>query len=81
MHKNNFPIYFSLAIVIGILIGIFFFGDTSRVFSLSNHTSQEQKIKRLINFIEKDYVDKVDTDELLDEAITKMLDKLCLHSI
>ncbi len=81
MNNNNFPIYFSLAVVIGILIGVFFFGDTSRVFSLSNHTSQEQKIKRLINFIEKDYVDKVDTDELLDEAITKMLDKLDPHSI
>ena len=81
MHKNNFPIYFSLATVIGILIGVFFFGDTSKSFSLSNNASHEQKIKRLINFIEKDYVDKVDTDELLDEAITKMLDKLDPHSI
>lgn len=81
MNKNNFPIYFSLAIVIGILIGVFFFGNTSKSFSLSNNSSQEKKIKRLINFIEKDYVDKVDTDELLDEAITKMLDKLDPHSV
>ena len=81
MNKNNFPIYFSLAIVIGIAIGILFFGDTSKSFSLAGKSSHEMKIKRLINFIEDDYVDKVDTENLLDEAITQMLGKLDPHSV
>jgi carboxyl-terminal processing protease len=81
MNKNNFPIYFSLAVIIGIAIGIFFFGDPSKSFSLSKGSSQEMKIKRLINFIEDDYVDNVDTENLLDEAITQMLGKLDPHSV
>jgi carboxyl-terminal processing protease len=81
MNKNNFPIFFSLAIVIGIAIGIIFFGDTSKAFSLSDKSSHEMKIKRLINFIEDDYVDEVDTENLLDEAITQMLGKLDPHSV
>ncbi|MDB2385337.1 S41 family peptidase [Polaribacter sp.] len=81
MNKNNFPIYFSIAVVIGIAIGIFFFGNSTKSFSLSKNSSQEMKIKRLINFIEDDYVDTVDTDSLLDEAITQMLGKLDPHSV
>lgn len=81
MNKNNFPLYFSIAIIIGIVVGIVFFGNTSKLFSLHSNSLKEKKLKRLINFIEKDYVDKVDTDELLDEAIKKMLDKLDPHSV
>ncbi|MFK8060535.1 MAG: S41 family peptidase [Polaribacter sp.] len=80
-NKNNLPIYFSLAVVFGILIGISFNGTSSSVLSLSKNASQEVKIKRLINFIERDYVDKVNTDSLLDGAISEMLGKLDPHSV
>jgi carboxyl-terminal processing protease len=80
-NKNNLPIYFSLAIVFGIVIGVSINGNSSNILSLSKNSSQEQKIKRLINFIKKDYVDKVDTEDLLDGAITQMLGKLDPHSV
>jgi carboxyl-terminal processing protease len=48
---------------------------------LSKNSLQELKIKRLINFIEKDYVDTINTDNLLDGAITQMLSKLDPHSV
>ena len=80
-NKNNFPIYFSLAVVLGIVIGVSLNGNSSDVLSFSNNTSQEKKIKRLINFIEKDYVDKVNTEDLLDGAITQMLGELDPHSV
>jgi len=80
-QKNNFPIYFSLAVVLGIIIGISLRGSATDVLSLSKNTSQEKKIKRLINFIEKDYVDEVDTENLLDGAIKQMLGKLDPHSV
>ena len=80
-NKNNFPIYLSIAVVFGIVIGISLNGGSSDVLSLSKNSSQEKKIKRLINFIERDYVDKVDTDNLLDGAITQMLGKLDPHSV
>ena len=80
MNKNNLPIYFSLAVILGIIIGIFFSGNSSSaVFSKNN--LQEQKIKKLIYFIEQDYVDHVNTGELLDGAIAEMLEKLDPHSV
>ena len=81
MNKNNLPIYFAIAVVLGILIGVFFGGNTNNLLSFSKNQSQEQKIKRLINFIEQDYVDDVNTDDLLDGAITQMLGKLDPHSV
>jgi len=79
MNKNNTPVYLALATVFGILIGTFFSGNTNPVFTSSS--KKEAKLKRLLNFIEKDYVDEVDTDYLLDGAITQMLGKLDPHSV
>ena len=81
MNKNNLPIYFSLAVVFGILIGTFFSGASGNIISFSKGSSQEQKIKKLINFIERDYVDNVDTERLLDGAIKEMLGELDPHSV
>jgi len=78
-NNNNLPIYFAIAIVLGIFIGTFFSGGKS--LAVSGNTANEQKIKRLINFIQRDYVDDVDTDDLLDGAIAQMLDKLDPHSV
>jgi carboxyl-terminal processing protease len=80
MNKKNLPIYFSLALVLGILIGVLFGGNSDNLLSFSNPQAKEQKIKKLINFIEQDYVDKVDTENLLDGAITQILTKLDPHS-
>lgn len=81
MNKNNLPIYFSIAVVLGILIGVFFGGNSTNLLSFTKNQKQEQKIKKLINFIEQDYVDDVNTEELLDGAITQMLGKLDPHSV
>jgi carboxyl-terminal processing protease len=80
-NSNNLPIYFSLAVVFGVIIGISLNGSPSDMLSFSKGSSQEIKLKKLINFIEKDYVDSVDTEHLLDGAITQMLGKLDPHSV
>ncbi len=73
------PIYLAIAAVFGIFIGTFFNGPSSP--ELATASAKERKIKRLINFIQRDYVDNVDTDDLLDDAITEMLGKLDPHSV
>ncbi|CAM1345324.1 S41 family peptidase [Tenacibaculum amylolyticum] len=78
MNKNNLPIFFAIAVAFGVLIGVFFNGRSN---VLSKGSANEQKIKRLINFIQQDYVDDVNTDELLDGAIAEMLTKLDPHSV
>ncbi|WP_064966450.1 S41 family peptidase [Tenacibaculum ovolyticum] len=80
MNKNNLPIYLSIAVVFGILIGTFFSNGNSTNF-IGKNSSNEKKIKRLIDYIQSDYVDNVNTDELLDGAITEMLGKLDPHSV
>lgn len=79
MNKNNLPIYFSIAVVFGMLIGSFFGSGNKPI--VGNSSANEQKIKRLINYIQRDYVDEVNTDELLDGAIAQMLEKLDPHSV
>ena len=80
-NKKNLPIFFSIAVVFGVVIGVSLNENSSNMLSLSKNSSQEMKIKRLINFIEKDYVDTINTDDLLDGAITQMLGKLDPHSV
>jgi carboxyl-terminal processing protease len=77
--KSFLPLTIGIAIAIGILIGSFFNFENKSVLFTSN--KNEAKIKRLINYIQYDYVDEVDTDSLLDNAITNMLVKLDPHSV
>lgn len=78
-RKTNLPLIIGIAIAIGIFIGSTFNYKNKSVLFSSN--SSEAKIKRLINYIQYDYVDKVDTDSLLDDAISNMLIKLDPHSV
>ena len=80
MNKNNLPIYFAIAIIFGIFIGSFFNNSDKSKTLFAKKSINEQKIKRLIDYIEKDYVDSVNTDNLLDGAITQILGKLDPHS-
>ena len=54
-NNNNLPIYFSLAVVFGVIVGVSLNGNLSDIFSLNKNSSQEIKLKRLINFIEKEW--------------------------
>ena len=78
-RKENIPLFIGLAVAVGILIGSTFNFKNKAILFRSN--SNEAKIKRLINYIQYDYVDKVNTDSLLDDAISNMLIKLDPHSV
>jgi len=79
MNKNNIPVYLSLATVFGILIGVFINGNNSS-FTLNANTKNEAKIRRLMDYIDQNYVDTINTSSLLDAAISNMLGKLDPHS-
>lgn len=79
LKKTYLPLVVGIAVAIGVAIGATLnFNNRSALFS-SN--SNEAKIKKLINYIQYDYVDKVNTDSLLDNAISNMLLKLDPHSV
>ena len=80
-NKTYFPLYLSLAVVFGILIGSMLNYPKRNSISFFKGNSQEVKIKKLMDFIQYDYVDKVDTDSLLDGTIRQILSKLDPHSV
>ncbi len=82
MNKNNSNtvLFIGIAVAIGIAIGSFL-NFEKKPPAFYSERSSENKIKKLINYIEYDYVDKVDTDSLLDGAIDEILKKLDPHSV
>jgi carboxyl-terminal processing protease len=80
-NKIYIPLLFAIAIVLGILIGTFLNYPKRNTVMLFSKSSSEAKIKRLIDYIQYDYVDKVDTDSLLDGTIRNILRKLDPHSV
>jgi carboxyl-terminal processing protease len=79
MTKNelSFPIFFGIAVAIGILIGSYF--DFENKLALFKN-SKEEKIKKLIGYIQYNYIEEVATDSLLDDAIKNIVSKLDPHS-
>lgn len=83
MNKKN-KIYLPLIIAIAIAFGVFLGSSLNyqkKTMTFFGGTPQEKKIKRLINYIQYEYVDEVDTDSLLDGTIKNMLSKLDPHSV
>ncbi len=78
--KIYFPLIIGLALAIGVFIGSSLNFKKKPIQFFSNN-SQENKIKKLINYIEYDYVDEVDTDSLLEVTIGDMLGRLDPHSV
>nr|WP_155210913.1 S41 family peptidase [Fulvivirga aurantia] len=66
-----------MGLAAGILIG-FTFADTSPV--QGDLSGNVQKLKEVLTLIDRNYVDEVNTDELVDNAIDHMLKELDPHS-
>ncbi len=78
--KYIFPLLFSLALAVGIFIGgkLHFNDSPERLFS-SN--SNKDKINRLIDYIDYEYVDDVNTDSIVDVTVNSILEQLDPHSV
>ncbi|TAH25401.1 MAG: S41 family peptidase [Cytophagales bacterium] len=70
------PLLLSVFLIIGILIGIYF----SNYFNKTNYSPNARKFGEVLNFIETDYVDTVNSKTLIEHAIAKMLEKLDPHT-
>jgi len=76
-HKKYLPLIIGSSIAIGLFVNVFLNGNPPR-FS-SNNTNQI-KINQLLNYIENDYVDKVDTDSIVSTLVNQMMQNLDPHS-
>lgn len=81
--KSN-QVYAPMAIAVAIVLGMFIgsrFDYPARPVRLLNEEQKEQKIRQIINYIDYEYVDDVNTDSLLDLTIRDMLHRLDPHSV
>lgn len=73
------PLFIAAAIALGIFIGANMAGGSN---SGSDNLYQSIfKFRQVMSYIQNDYVDGVDTDELVEFAIEEMLTKLDPHSV
>ena len=74
------PTLLALAIAIGIFIGgKLHFNDTPE--KLFSTNSKKDKLNRLIDYIDYEYVDEIDTDSIVDVTVNNILGKLDPHSV
>ncbi len=74
------PTVLALALAMGIFIGgKLHFNDTPE--KLFSTNSKKDKLNRLIDYIDYEYVDDIDTDSIVDITVNNILDKLDPHSV
>jgi len=79
IQKKYLPLIVGVAIAAGIFIGgkLSFADKSDRLFS-SN--SKKDKLNRLIDYIDHEYVDDINTDSIVDVTVNSILDNLDPHS-
>ncbi len=79
IKKKYVPLLLGIAVSAGILIGgkLSFADKSDRLFT-SN--SKKDKLNRLIDYIDHEYVDDINTDSIVDVTVNSILDNLDPHS-
>ena len=82
MRKRNkiyTPLLLSIACAIGLILGARLNFDTSD--ELFSANPKKQKLNRLIDYIDYEYVDDVNTDSIVDITVNRILENLDPHSV
>lgn len=79
MKKILIPIYLGMALAAGVVIGTLL-NFPPRQLAFNSEEQREQKIRQIIDYIDYEYVDQVNTDSLLDITISNLLRRLDPHS-
>ena len=80
IDKIYFPLIISAAVAIGFLLGGVFIKMPGSD-KLKAETETKRKLNKLIDFIDQDYVDDINTDSIVDQTVTGILEKLDPHSV
>lgn len=78
-NKAYLPLIISVAIAIGILVGFYMPHPQNGLYT--NFPPSGDKLNRILDIIESDYVDTVNRNSLIEEAIPVMLRRLDPHSV
>ena len=76
-RKIFFPLALSIAVAFGLLLG----NKLSQNNNVASTVSGKNKLNRLLDFIDREYVDDVNTDSIVDITVDKILENLDPHSV
>jgi carboxyl-terminal processing protease len=76
--QQYFPIYLFATLAIGVVLGTILNFPVANFSSARNPTN---KLNQLINLIDTEYVDSVNTDSIVDLAVNDILEQLDPHSV
>ncbi len=79
LDKKYIPLITGVAIAMGVLIGSKLNFSTNEVIFAKN--SKKEKLNRLIDYIDYEYVDDVNTDSIVDVTVNGILENLDPHSV
>ena len=79
-QKKYLPLFLGAAIAVGIFIGskLNFHDGNEKIFATN---SKKDKLNRLIDYIDYEYVDDVNTDSIVDITVNGILENLDPHSV
>lgn len=79
-RKKYLPLWVGLALALGVFIGskLNFNDSTEKIFATN---SKKDKLNRLIDYIDYEYVDDVNTDSIVDVTVNAILENLDPHSV
>ena len=78
--KKYLPLIVGAAIALGVFVGSKLnFQDTNKKIFATN--SKKDKLNRLIDYIDYEYVDEVNTDSIVDVTVNGILENLDPHSV
>jgi len=79
-QKKYLPLFLGIAVATGVYIGskLNFNDTTDKIFAKN---SKKDKLNRLIDYIDYEYVDEVNTDSIVDITVNRILENLDPHSV
>lgn len=77
--KKYFPIIIFTTLAVGVVLGTMLNFPAPGSFSSANN--HKNKLNKLIDFIDTEYVDSVNTDSIVDLTVNNILEKLDPHSV
>ncbi|EAR02626.1 S41 family peptidase [Maribacter sp. HTCC2170] len=79
-HNYILPTIIAAALALGVFVGgKLHFNDSPEKLFTTN--SKKDKLNRLIDYIDYEYVDEIDTDSIVDVTVNNILEKLDPHSV
>lgn len=78
--KKYLPLWLGVAVAAGVFVGskLNFSDTTEKIFATN---SKKDKLNRLIDYIDYEYVDEVNTDSIVDVTVNGILENLDPHSV